>query len=207
MEKLPDELFMNLKKECSYVENLRLKNIDDPSYRLITSIENFNNAKHYALKMYANPLKEYVLSNVIKYKQNFPDRSDSPKILTDAVPFVVGNPWINIQSKGESLPLHNHSGFYSYTIWVKIPYSYKEENEDSTNLKGPNGCFQFVYTNCLGDTTPKLIPLSSDNEGYMIMFPSKLYHMAYPFFKTDEYRISIAGNIYLDTSRYRQMGN
>ena len=33
--------------------------------------------------------------------------------------------------------------------------------------------------------------------GYMVMFPSSLYHMVNPFYECDEERISISGNINL----------
>ena len=34
------------------------------------------------------------------------------------------------------------------------------------------------------------------------MFPSKMNHIVYPFFKANGYKISISGNIILDTSLY-----
>ena len=32
-------------------------------------------------------------------------------------------------------------------------------------------------------------------EGYMILFPARLRHCVYPFYETNEPRISIAGNL------------
>ena len=41
--------------------------------------------------------------------------------------------------------------------------------------------------------------LDPSYEGYMVFFPAKLRHMVYPFYETDEPRISIAGNIWYKT--------
>ena len=35
----------------------------------------------------------------------------------------------------------------------------------------------------------------------MLFFPSKLNHVVYPFYKCDEERISISGNVGVDTTR------
>ena len=40
--------------------------------------------------------------------------------------------------------------------------------------------------------------LSEKNEGTMLLFPSNLTHSVFPFYKSDEDRISISGNICLN---------
>ena len=42
------------------------------------------------------------------------------------------------------------------------------------------------------------LPIDKNWEGYMIMFPANLQHCVYPFYTSDETRISFAGNISLD---------
>ena len=56
--------------------------------------------------------------------------------------------------------------------------------------------FQFVYTQILGKVVN--FPLFVENgwEGRIVMFPSKLLHIVYPFQTSDDYRISIAGNLH-----------
>jgi hypothetical protein len=39
------------------------------------------------------------------------------------------------------------------------------------------------------------IPVDSSYEGTIMMFPSALNHGVYPFYTSDEYRISVSGNI------------
>ena len=43
--------------------------------------------------------------------------------------------------------------------------------------------------------------LSKGDEGNMLFFPSELHHQVYPFYNCDKTRISISGNIFLDTSK------
>tara|TARA_B100000427_G_scaffold24812_1_gene18386 strand:+ start:432 stop:656 length:225 start_codon:yes stop_codon:yes gene_type:complete len=56
--------------------------------------------------------------------------------------------------------------------------------------------FQFVYTQVLGNVVN--FPLFVENgwEGRIVMFPSSLLHIVYPFQSSDDYRISIAGNLH-----------
>lgn len=204
MKKIPDYLFNELKRECSYIENLRRNNINEERYNLETALESNNQAKHYSLVNCRHILCDYVSHLVKEYEESFPSYINSVKILSDNVPFSFEQPWVNIQSKGEFLPLHGHCGIYSYSIWIKIPYSYEKENSLSKYICNPVvGSFQFVYTNCLGGLENHCIPLSPDYEGYMLFFPSNLKHIVNPFFTSDEYRISISGNVLLDTSKYK----
>ena len=110
--------------------------------------------------------------------------------------------WVNYQYKHEFNPLHNHSGLYSFVIWLKIPYSAKERS-NLDFLKGLKekdkkaGVFEMQYCNSLGNTVNYVYPLSKEWEGKMIFFPSKLHHCAHPFYNTDEEKVSISGNIWL----------
>ena len=43
--------------------------------------------------------------------------------------------------------------------------------------------------------------MNPEMEGTMLFFPSKLSHEVFPFFNCDEDRISISGNIKLNTTK------
>ena len=108
--------------------------------------------------------------------------------------------WANYQYKHEFNPSHRHSGVYSFVIWMKIPYDWKEQNKlpfldgiEETDKKP--GLFEFEYIDILGEITNFSYMLNSDYEGTMLFFPAQLKHCVYPFYKTDEPRISISGNI------------
>ena len=123
--------------------------------------------------------------------------------------FNLKTVWVNFQKKHEYNPIHNHSGDLSFVIWHKIPYSRNEENARSshggTNPGGP-GAFRFVYfdhmatrfrnrlDNYQGLATHPIM-LDTSYEGHFALFPSYLQHQVEPFFTSNDYRISIAGNM------------
>ena len=51
----------------------------------------------------------------------------------------------------------------------------------------------------LGHETGSVYKMSPEMEGIMLFFPSELNHAVYPFYNCDEERISISGNLMLDT--------
>jgi len=106
--------------------------------------------------------------------------------------------WVNYQKKYEFNPIHFHSGTYSFVIWVKIPYDFDSESRSkmcrTSNSKCP-GAFTFYYTDGLGQIENFMFRLNPSFEKQIIVFPSMLRHQVYPFYSSDEYRISIAGNL------------
>lgn len=112
--------------------------------------------------------------------------------------------WVNIQRKGEFLPLHRHSGLYSFCIWVDVPFDMKHEHENIPNvelIKNRSGMFEFVYTDCLGKIKSYGLPVDRSWEGKICVFPADLHHTVYPFYSSDGIRISIAGNYRLSMSK------
>jgi hypothetical protein len=112
--------------------------------------------------------------------------------------------WVNFQQKHEYNPLHHHTGFYSFVIWYKIPYLQSDENKAShQKLEGKsyNGSFCFVYPNPINNLSQPIIQydlnMDKSQEGHIIIFPASLNHIVYPFYTSDEPRITIAGNIVL----------
>ena len=106
--------------------------------------------------------------------------------------------WVNYQKQYEFNPLHNHFGLISFVIWMKIPTDWKEQHElpFAKNSNGPLASdFQFTYTDILGHVQDYPIPMDSDKEGVILLFPSRLRHQVYPFYNCDKERISISGNI------------
>ena len=106
--------------------------------------------------------------------------------------------WVNYQKQHEFNPIHNHFGLISFVIWMKIPTDWKEQHElpFAKNSNGPVASdFQFTYTDILGHVQDYSIPMDSDKEGVILLFPSRLRHQVYPFYNCDKERISISGNI------------
>jgi hypothetical protein len=112
----------------------------------------------------------------------------------------VESVWVNMQKKLEVNPLHNHDGTLSFVAWLHVPFKLEDERKVE-NVKNSRtvqlaSTFQFVYNNVLGSISNGPLFVESGWEGKIVMFPSKLLHMVYPFQTSDDYRISIAGNLH-----------
>ena len=114
--------------------------------------------------------------------------------------FKMPSLWVNFQSKYEFNPLHHHSDDISFVIWKTIPFDLNDEmNRDSVKNSGAPlaSTFQFYYNTVLGGIQSHTIYTDKSYDGKMIMFPSELNHCVNPFYTSDNYRISIAGNLLL----------
>ena len=113
---------------------------------------------------------------------------------------TVESVWVNMQKKLEVNPLHNHDGTLSFVAWLHVPFKLEDERnvENCKNSRTVElaSTFQFVYTTALG--TIANCPMFVENgwEAKIVMFPAKLLHIVYPFQTSDDYRISIAGNLH-----------
>jgi len=107
--------------------------------------------------------------------------------------------WVNFQKKHEFNPIHNHSGLYSFVLWYKIPYFANIEEFSSPGRKSSGnraGKFEFSFTNILGNISGSILDIDKTYEGQMCLFPAMLNHQVYPFFSSNDYRISVSGNLF-----------
>ena len=106
--------------------------------------------------------------------------------------------WVNWQKKHEFNPLHAHSGSISFVIWMKIPYRHEDEKKRKqahVNELTLSGCFEFVYISTMGEISKYIYTLGPECEGTLLVFPAALHHQVYPFYTSDQDRISISGNL------------
>ena len=126
-------------------------------------------------------------------KENPPPDGKSPKPKLNTL-------WANFQRKGEFNPHHIHFGLLSFVIWIKVPYLIEDE---CALIQGVNpkekrpGNFTFTYVNALGEVIPCDFAVDRTWENKMIIFPAQLPHLVYPFQTSDEFRISLSGNFYI----------
>ena len=145
-----------------------------------------------------NTLKPAIKS----YAQNFRNMGFNAPI-TERHLYRLTELWVNYQKQNEFNPVHDHSGVYSFVIWMKIPTDYREQKQlpiaraNSASISN----FQFRYLNILGQSMNYNYEMSPEWEGTMLFFPSQLLHIVYPFYNCDDERISISGNIKIDTSK------
>ena len=118
-------------------------------------------------------------------------------------PYFMQKLWVNYQKENQFNPLHDHTGIYSFVIWMKIPTNHFEQNKNPISLDSNShkiSVFDFQYTDMLGSIRNYPYEMSPKVEGTMLFFPSSLKHQVYPFYNCNEERISISGNVSLDTS-------
>ncbi len=110
----------------------------------------------------------------------------------------MSNSWVNYQKKHEFNPLHNHGGEFSFVAWTKIPYNLEDEMNlpwvKSSNIPCAS-LFMFAVPQ-FPAIQPLPYYLDKHHSGWMVIFPAMLNHMVYPFYTSDEYRVSFAGNIW-----------
>lgn len=131
-------------------------------------------------------------------KKNFINIDYTPKLKIDD-----RDQWVNFQKKYEFNPEHSHSGILSFVIWHDIPFYMEDELDKSPSQKTKldnreSGYFKFTpqYGEPLSHSSKKvLIAADKRFNGTICIFPSVLTHSVYPFYSSDDYRISFSGNL------------
>lgn len=107
---------------------------------------------------------------------------------------LAGGPWINFQGPAEFSPLHTHPGMLAAVLYIDIPECIEEENKTAINSVRPSaGMIEFIsgsdgfWWESVYSHKPKT--------GDLIIFPSALKHVVYPF-KSSVERVSMSFNVY-----------
>ena len=132
------------------------------------------------------------------YYDIFPDFRDSRDVCLNSAELMVDSMWVNFQKKYEFNPPHVHKGVFSFVIWLDIPYSFSDEQlqlHSVRSLSKRAGSFSFFYLDTDGKIKERVINADREYRNIILFFPAKLMHCVYPFYTTDEYRISVSGNI------------
>ena len=120
--------------------------------------------------------------------------------MTEDRPLAFESMWCNFQRKYEFNPPHTHSGLLSFVVFVKIPYDLEEEHkvypDVKTNPTIPIATSKFCFLNPNGTgISMDVINVDKSFEGKGFIFPSTQYHEVYPFYTSDDYRITVSGNL------------
>lgn len=197
IDKLPKSLFLYLKELAE-----SQKGKEKVNHKLAGNIE-----EEYGLKI-TDKLKnkefvDYLHDMRNLYQQNSVYESEIFGSLSN-LSLKLDNLWVNYQKKYEFNPLHNHSGVYSFVIWIKIPYDYRTEKTQEHCINSQNNFssdFAFVYPTAFDMLITHNIGLDKNYEGAICFFPSNLHHCVFPFYTSDDYRISISGNLSFNIQR------
>ena len=145
--------------------------------------------------------KNTILNLLYIYQNKFGVHGYPPRTVeqktSSRMEYTLEQWWVNYQKQHEFNPLHDHTGAYSFVIWLKIPTEFEDQNKNEVNNSPEKSSFSFVYTNILGQICSEVIPLGKKYEGQIVFFPSCLKHSVQPFYDCEDDRISISGNIVL----------
>lgn len=161
-----------------------------------------NIKKEYRLPKSREYLEKLITPFLHDYDTHF-NYTKYIKFLDKDMPMRMNDPWVNFQRKHEFNPIHDHSGIYSWVIWIKVPYIMNDEllsGPGVDSLDPVSGYFEFQYTSTLGHIQPYKIAADKTMENTLILFPSRLTHQVYPFYSSDDYRISVSGNFVINTN-------
>lgn len=199
IDKVPDDILTTLSNHLTNYDLKYSEYLPSNHYSLAGNLQN-----QYSLPI-DNIVEDYIYWLCDIFDKRFPNHRESYYYTTGIetetkLEYDLYSLWINFMKKHEFNPPHTHSGRYSFVIWYKVPYQFTDEllqgpskRLDKSNLAG---AFQFLYPQFsdegLGFTT---IRADKGYEGKICLFPSHLHHSVYPFFTSDDYRISIAGNV------------
>ena len=191
-EKMPENIFSYLK------DNINTKDFGPFNKGLAGNIR-----KEYDIYSLVNvELHNYLLGLAIK--PMFHHYMEEAQILTEDRRFEVGNLWVNYMKKNEFNPVHYHDGLFSWNIIVKIPFDLEEELKKSPGINSYTNvpsCLCYLFTDPIGRIQTIYCGLTKEEEGHILFFPSKLRHCVNPFYTSDDYRITISGNIYLNPNK------
>jgi len=146
-------------------------------------------------------LKEFVGELLPKFIDSHINSYGAPwrATMKEGEGFNLESLWVNFQKKHEFNPPHDHSGVFSFVIWMQIPTSYAEQKKlpicAESNADNHISNFAFSYTNTMGRVSTFAYNMEKEAEGYMVMFPSQMLHQVFPFYENDGERISISGNV------------
>lgn len=190
-EYLPVNLFNNLKEQIQLLkgkigQQSRLAGNIKEEWNMDQSIPLFNS---YILNLINK--SDFHLNYLKTERKKFNDENKVPLL-------QLNHLWVNFQKKYEFNPVHNHSGLFSFVIFVKIPYDLKKELEEGPgSLSNSNftSCLQFHTTNILGRHQDEVVYIDKSYEGSIYFFNAETMHCVYPFFTSDDYRITVSGNV------------
>ena len=189
--KIPPNIYQALNREI-----VDIHNDDRNTMRMNRSLAG-QITKEYQITESRKLLDPYLEEMGRAYQKNW---NYYPKENPNNNKLTVESVWVNMQKKLEVNPLHNHDGTLSFVAWLHVPFKLEDERnmENCKNSRTVElaSTFQFVYTTALGMIANCPMFVESGWEAKIIMFPAKLLHIVYPFQTSDDYRISIAGNLH-----------
>ena len=91
--------------------------------------------------------------------------------------------------------MHIHTGALSFVIFCQIPYNLEDEDKVFQARNNETSRFAFVSHTHLLQPGARPLDIDKDCVGKMLLFDARMPHMVYPFYTSDDVRITASGNI------------
>lgn len=196
ISELSEESKIYLKNKTSEILKDEKKQVPHNNY-LAGNIE-----KEFLITDIDNLFIEEVFKLSVVHSENFPYLK-SLSYYRENLTFQIGTVWCNFQKKYEFNPMHDHDGVFSFVTWVNVPFIIEDEKNFSPGVRSNGnkaGIFDFFYTGFDGTIQTESLNVDRSWEGKLLLFPSKMKHCVYPFYSSDDYRISVSGNVFFKTA-------
>jgi len=207
-------LMGNWWREVEHLKSWNVEAFDDVPLEMIDYLKNtdIKKSKNLINNTLAGQIKEeYKYTNwpkivedyLINKVENSPilqSYTEKVSVLSENKPFYLSTLWCNFQKKYEFNPIHNHKGMFSFIVFLNIPYDLKDEDNffpETSSKKPSTSRLCFLHLDNLGNIVSMDIDVDKSFENKIIMFPAVLQHQVYPFYTSDDYRITVSGNIKL----------
>jgi len=193
MARLTESALLKVQDICFELKNHPLKKSANSNLAGNLSEQYYlNNEEQKVILSIVSPLADFLFSNS--------DKDVHTRVTKKSVDIVWQHQscWANYQKKYEFNPLHNHTGYFSYVLWVDIPYDIEDEFNLPHTKNGTirsASCFSFHYPDTTGSVRTMDLPLSREDNGLLALFDSRIMHSVNPFYTSDKERISISGNL------------
>ena len=152
--------------------------------------------KEYEFKTWPRYIDDFILKQTLQPVMQKHTRNIS--VMSSNKPYYLKSLWINLQKKYEFNPMHTHTGVFSFIIFLQIPYNLEEEDKVFPKSSGETPAtsrLTFIVNDFMGTAKDINVNVDKDYEGRMLMFPAGMNHLVYPFYTSDDYRITVSGNV------------
>ena len=159
-----------------------------------------NIKKEINLNKYTFMLENFLLNKLAEHK-GLAERVESYNWADKKSTLRLRELWVNYQAKHEFNPVHNHAGIISFIIFGQIPYWIKDEHKVSPGVKSRKNMSGVIHFLKLSNDFKEPIDTvdcyaDAGWVGKGLMFLSNVNHLVYPFYSSDDYRITFSGNFY-----------
>lgn len=194
--KFTNEELVPIWNEVNGMLDLNFKDSQSHTRRLAGNIE-----KSFLLQKSHAHIERLIMPALKAHAETFKYLNEIIMFSKD-LPIVLDTTWVNFQKKHEFNPVHNHSGVFSFVIWLKIPFNIEDEYnapfcKDVMFPQAGNFAFSYISQE---QGIPKIlhfhVPADRKYENRGFLFPSSVQHQVYPFSTSDDYRISVSGNFH-----------